>query len=307
MRPGPIGRGGVVGRSPIPGRMSIASPRGNCPIGIIRKKTTPVPPVVPTGKQYWWHRWNGKTPTFQAESVAVGKGMTIVVTIGNSTYSWCDEYETEALAFQAAHGNCPMVISQSFWSQFASLADAWPSSSTVWDKTYPARRLVDTSTLTVMMDFEPLHYYPLGVHDIPNCLAESCFGVVTGGVYGVAGTAQQISDAQAYLSSHGYLLGTPELRDLTTRVPTVVGSHYNILQSRCTRRFNQATYNPYYTTLDGISSADIIGLRVTVDGRSGSYTPEQAKAKRLEYPTRDFMYFNLESTDSAKVAIVNRL
>jgi hypothetical protein len=224
--------------------------------------------------------------------------MIPLVNISNASYSWGSAYESAALAFQAAQGGCTIAMVQSFWGQTATVVDAWPVGG-VWSKTYPVARQVESESLIMMIDVEPPQNYP---HDPATCLV--CINNTrTGGTYGVAGTNDQIKGAQAFVGGASkFSVSLPDLRGLDSGVSTTVGSMYNILPGLGNRRVNEYTYRKGGDAMR-VSDADIIGLAITLDGRGGTYTPEEA----MEFwPGRDKMLFPIEETIATRLALVNR-
>lgn len=278
----------VVPRGPASSR---AVPRAHHPI--LGFPDTPNPPPSAPPLVFWYHRYEGVgvSPLFLAETAAVAKGMIPIINIANSTYSWGSTYETAALAFQTANGGCKIALSQAFWGQTADADDAWDTAGVWLD--YITKRQADADNLIMMIDVEP----PGGLSSYVN--------TVVAGRYGIAGTAEQVAAAEAFVAAATkFQFALPDLRNVSPYiVPTTPGSFYAILPGLGTRRINEATYAPggSYTT---ISVNDVIGLRVSTDGRNYSYTPELAK---VAFPGWDRMYFNIETTDEAKLEIVGRL
>jgi hypothetical protein len=250
---------------------------------------------------FWYHRWEA-SPTFTVERIARVKGMIPIFNISNATFSWGSTYETLALQFQVANNNCTIAMAQAFWSQLAVVGDEWPVGE-MWAKTYPDRRLADTANRIMIMDVEPpnpinnsIITNNLNVHDPDEDPLHPTIGL--------HGTPTQVADAIAFVAAHDkFAYALPDLRGRDSIVATTVGSLYNVLPTFGVRRINEGTYPPGQT-LDLVDPTDVIGLRVTTDGRSTSYTPEEAKAA---FPGRDKMYFNIETTETAKLNIVNRL
>lgn len=254
---------------------------------------SPEPPPESPPLVFWYHRYEGVgvTPTFAPEVIAVSKGMIPIINISNSTFTWGSDYETWAMAFQAANGNCKIALVQEFWDQSGGVEDAWDTGG-VW-LNYVARRREDSDNLIMMIDVEP-----------SSVALMALVNTRVGDTLGVAGTAEQIAAGQAFVvAATKYQFSLPDLRGPTSSVKTTTGSLYNILPGLGIRRINEYTYTPGgdYTA---VSEDDVIGLRVSTDGRDYSYRPEMAKAA---FPGWDKMYFNIETTESAKIEIVNKL
>jgi hypothetical protein len=250
---------------------------------------------------FWYNRY-APLPTFRAEKIAVQNGIIPIFNIANSTFSWGAKYEAYALKFQAENNNCTIAMSQAFWSQVVTLADAWDITG-AWER-YVHKRLPDTSNRIMMLDVEP------------GPALASLLDTKDGVTYGVHGTVEQVVNAEAFIAAHEkFQYALPDLRYSNSIVPTTTGSLYNLLPALGTRRINEATYSP--TTLENdirISPDDIIGIRIRLNGSgtaSGgySYNPETA---RKAWPGRDKMYFPVatgtyEEQEKQYVEIISRL
>ena len=251
---------------------------------------------APSIDTYWYHRYSA-VPTYPVEVVAVGKGMIPIFGTMHHDHSEYANRQTYARNFQTANGNCKIVLSQSFWSLTAQAADCFDIDK--WTANLSTRITGTAGSIYTAINVEP---------DAGYC--PELFALI-----GTAASAEQAILCRAWIAAQTkFDFALPDLRlpTMPAAVALPTNSMYNMLPLLGTTQINEWTYAPTGRDFSGVNGEDIIGLRISVDGSAGNYTPEAAKLawagrKRMYFPTHTAAATTSALKAAEELEMINRL